>query len=196
MKKILTVFVTMLIMMIANLASADMPDPYAEVRRAMETKYNDSKSLIKESMKFTALQSSNTMFIRFKLPEKNDYACEIYANELPLRYGSISYNPYKRYRGIPDPSNRFPSPSDKMIKKFEGHYDGVNDIAETFEYKTPEKKDSQKIPVSDYLLKIECRFTHKETAFGSKKLINPATETFWYKISVKQEDGKISVEVS
>ena len=196
MKKFLTVFLATLIMIIANMASADMPDPYAEVRRAMETKYDNSKNLIKESMKFSALQSSNTMFIRFKLPEKNDYSCEIYANELPLHYGSVSYNPYKRYYDPPKPSNRFPLPSDKVLKQFEGHYDGINDITETFEYKTPEKKDDQKVPVSDYLLKIEYHVAYKETAFGSKKLINPATETFWYKISVKQEDGKISVEVS
>ena len=201
MKKFLTVFLATLIMMIANLASADIPTPYTEIRGAMALKYDNNKSLIKKSLNFTLLDN-NIISMNFKLPEKCDYNCVIYSNESPLLYGSVSYNPYSRryrnrYQGSSDPSEMFPSPSNEdIIKKFTGNYNGSNDITETFEYKTPEKKDNQKIPVSDYLLKIEYRITHKETTFGPKKLENPLTETFWYKISVKQEDEKISVEVS
>lgn len=200
-KKFLTVFLAISIMIIANLASADVATPYTEMRRAMALKYDNNKSLIKKSLNFTLLDN-NIISMNFKLPKKCDYDCVIYSNEKPLPYGSVSYNPYSRryhnrYHSSSDPSEMFPSPSNgDIIKKFTGNYNGSNDITETFEYKTPKKKDNQKIPVSDYLLKIEYRITHKETSFGPKRLENPLTETFWYKISVKQENGKISVEVS
>lgn len=194
MKKLLTLSLAIIIMLISNMASADLPDPYAEVRKAMEVKYNDQRDLIKESMKI-ALLDNNIISLNFKLPEKCDYNCVIY--DSPFYFGRIEYNPYKRYYGAPNPFNRFPSPlNEEMIKQFDGAYDGVNDITETFKYKTPEKKESKKYPVSNYLLKIECHTKYKETAFGSKMLKNPTIETFWYKISVKREHRKNSVEIS